>query len=137
MLHPFGKFADMIEVISDLHMTIVNISAHPVFDLAVRKGNTNLFAVTDAKLLFIFRGNETNPFFRAADMLIKPIFYIAVAIEVVFALVRIETAKISILLSVYPYPVIILLVIHFCLRRRIAVFCQRLAIKKNISFLTK
>ena len=68
---------------------------------------------------------------------VQPVLDIAVAIKVVFALVRVQPQKIGIFFGVNADSVIVLLGLHLALRCAVAITCKRLAVMKNVAFFTK
>ena len=70
-------------------------------------------------------------------MPIEPVLDVAIAIEIVFALIRVQAQQIGVFVCIDTDAVIVLLGGHFALRIRVAVISQVPPVVKNISFLTQ
>ena len=116
LLHPFCELANVVEIASDLDVIIVDISANTICTCSISESESHLIAVSYSELLDIVRSDKANAFFCVLHVSIKPIFHVAVAIKIVFTLVRIEPQEIGVFFSINPDAKIILLCIHFALR---------------------
>ena len=94
-------------------------------------------AIGDAEQFFIVAVNEPDTLCRVLHMPIEPFLDVAIAIEIVFALVRVQAQQIGVLVRIDTDTVVVLLGGHFALRIRVAVISQVLPVVKNISFLTQ
>ena len=115
-------------------MVIVDVSANLILCFTVRECDSDFVAVRDAELLFVMGINEPNAASGLLDMTTQPVPAIAVAVKVVFSLVRIQTKQIGILRRIHTDAIVVLLGAHLALRVRIAVFCQCASIMENVAF---
>ena len=137
LFHPFRKLADVIKVISDLHMVVVDISARADLVLVSRIMNLDLAAIGDSEQLLVMTVNETDTSFGFLHVTIQPVFHIAVAIKVVLALIRIQAQKIGIFFGVNADSVVVPLDLHLALRGAVTVACKSLTIMKDVAFFTE
>ena len=131
--HPLSELADVKEIVSNLNMVIVDIAAGVFLGLIPGIVDADLPAVRYAELLIVMAIDEPNTLLSLLQMTVQPITNIAVAIEVVFSLVRIQSEKVSILFCVNTNTVIVLLGAHFALRSRVAVMRKRFAVMKDVA----
>ena len=88
-----GKLADVIEVAPDLHMVVVDIPAGANLVFIPRIVDFHLAAIRNAKQLLVMAVNKTDSFLCVLQVLIEPIPAIAIAVQVVFASVRVQAQE--------------------------------------------
>ena len=81
--------------------------------------------------------NELDTLCRVLHVPIEPVLDVAIAIEIVFALIRVQAQQIGVFVCIDTDAVIVLFGGHFALWIRVAVISQVLPVVKNISFLTQ
>ena len=104
--HTLGKLADMIEVIADFGMILVDITAGVFRLFAPSRGNTNFAVVWNTKQLLVIGTDKADTFFRIADMLIKPLLDISIAVKAIVALCGIAAEQIGILFGIHSEAVL-------------------------------
>ena len=87
--HEFSKFADVIKIISNLHMVVVDITTRAHSFFVPRIMNFYLTAIRYAEQILVMAIKKPNSFFRFFHVPIKPVSAIAVAIQVIFTLIGI------------------------------------------------
>ena len=137
LLHPLGKLANVVKVVANLNVVVVDISASSHLVFVPGKVDLDFAAIGDAEQFLIVAVNEPDTLCRVLHVPIEPVLDIAVAVKVVFALVRVQTQQIGVLVRIDTDTVVVLLGGHFALRIRVAVISQVLPVVKNISFLTQ
>ena len=80
----------MIEIISDLHMIVVDIPAYIIAGCLPLAHHADAVAVVDAELLVVVRGDEADAPRGMGHVPIQPIPLEAVAVQVIFALVGVK-----------------------------------------------
>ena len=96
----------MIKIVVNLNVTIVDISASAVFMTAVGIGYSDMVAIRNTKQLFVMRVYKTDTAPCAFEVMVKPILAVAIAVQIIFALMRIKPHKICVILRVYSHAVI-------------------------------
>ena len=96
--------------------------------------NLDLTAIGDSEQLLIVTINETDASFGFLHVTVQPVLDIAVAIEIVFTLVRVQAQKIGVFLGINADTIIVLLGLHLALRCTITVACKSLTVMKDVAF---
>ena len=137
ILHALGKLADMIEVAPDLHMVVVDIAAGADLIFIPRIVDFHLAAIRNAKQLLVVAVNKTDSFLCVLQVLIEPVPAIAIAVQVVFAPVRVQAQKVGIFFGVHTNTIVARFLLHSALWSAVAVLGKRPAVMKNVVFLTQ
>ena len=137
VFHALGKLANVIEVAPDLHMVIVDIPAGANLVFIPRIVDFHLAAIRNAKQLLVMAVNKTDSFLCVLQVLIEPIPAIAIAVQVVFASVRVQAQKIGIFFGIHTNAIVARFLLHTALGCAIAVLGKRPAVMKNVAFLTQ
>ena len=78
--------------------------------------------------------NKADASLSFTHVTIQPVLDIAVAVKVVFALVRIQAKKVGVFFGINADSVVVLLGLHFALRGTVTIACKSLAIMKDVAF---
>ena len=65
-----------------------------------------MVAIRDTKQLFVMRVDKTDTAPCEFEVMVKPILAVAIAIQIIFALMRIEPHKIGVILRINSHAVI-------------------------------
>lgn len=100
----FCKLADVVQVLPPiagcLKMIVVNVAANQMSGLSAVCEVPNFVAILYPKQLFVVRINKADSLLRVIQMPVKPVLAIAVAVQIVIALFRIEAENVSVFLRI-------------------------------------
>ena len=122
---------------ADFNMAVVDVAASPGVRLPIGVGDSDLSAIRNTEQLVITAVDKPDPSCCFFQVLIEPVPIIAIAVQVLFALVRVQTQEVCVFLRINTDTVIVLLCLHLALRGTVAVVCKSLAVVKDVPFLTQ
>ena len=118
-------------------MVVVDIAAGADLIFIPRIVDFYLAAIRNAKQLLVMAVNKTDSFLCVLHVLIEPVPAIAIAVQVVFAPVRVQAQKVGILFGIHTNAIVARLLLHPALGCAIAVLGKRPTVMKNVAFLTQ
>ena len=102
MLHTLRKFADVVEIVSDLQMSFIYKPAGLILRFSRGEGHADAVTVRKAELLLVVWGNKPNAVLGISHIPVQVISFIAIDIEVIVAGTGIQPQQIGVVLGIYP-----------------------------------
>ena len=112
MFHSLRKLADVIEIILNLNVIRVDKPTNILFWLIVRIRNLNQSAVGNPEQVVVFGVNEADTLLRTLQMAVQPFLFVAMAVQVILAFVRIQAHQEGVMLRINPdtvFPAVVIL----------------------------
>ena len=102
MLHTLRKFADVVQIVSNLQVRFIYITAGPILRFPGGEGYADTVAVRNAELLLVAGGDKPNAMLGIPHIPVQVISFIAIDIEVIVAGTGIQPQKVGVVLGIYP-----------------------------------
>ena len=102
MFHSLRKLTDVIEIIMNFNVIRVDKPAHILFRVIVRVLDLNQAAVGNPEQVVVFGVNEADTLLRTLQMAVQPFLFVAMAVQVILAFVRIQAHQEGVMLRINP-----------------------------------